>query len=61
VKYKCKEREKVTLPLPKVYLQQLHVQLYVSFFLIPNENSNQNQERIPLEHARERVEIMNEG
>jgi hypothetical protein len=45
MKYKCKEREREretpnpTLPLPKVYQQQLHVQLYASLlFLLPNEN-----------------------
>jgi hypothetical protein len=54
VKYKCKETEKVTLPLPKACLQQLHVQLHVSLFLLlPNKNSNQNQQRIPVEHVRE--------
>jgi hypothetical protein len=50
MKYKYKEREKVTLPLLKVCLQQLHVSL---FLLFPNKNSNHNQQRIPLEHVRE--------
>jgi hypothetical protein len=34
VKYKCKVRE-VTLPLPKIYLQQLHVQLHSLFSSLP--------------------------
>jgi hypothetical protein len=49
VKYKCKERKKVT----KHSSSQSLPAAAALFLLLPNKNSNQNQQRIPLEHVRE--------
>jgi hypothetical protein len=44
-----RRREKVTLPLPKSCLQQLHVQVHVAFpFLLPNRNLNQTSRECPV-------------
>ena len=55
-----RRREKVTLPLPKSYLQQLHVQVHGAIpFLLPNRNLNQTS-RECLVNVWGRVETLRE-